>query len=311
MSSINIKYSVIIPHHNLSNLIGRCLDSIPTESTQIIVIDDNSDDDEKNNLKTTESLYPHVEFVYNNDGKGAGAARNIGISKAVGNWLIFVDADDFLENNTFDIWESVNNTNDDIIYFNVNCLDDTHLSPSNRLKLREESIKRLRNNPKQLHRWLKYCFTEPWGKLFNRRFVINNNISFQESAVANDYLFSVMTGLKAKSVSFCDKKYYNYLIRHGSLSNNQLSSHEKILSRLNVYFDIQNIFKQHGIGLRPFDRFANLVIKRNALSKDKLDLFLSNHNLNYPKLKVNSILSNITVLKQKIVECLNLPYCGF
>lgn len=311
MDSSNIKYSVIIPHHNISHLITRCLDSIPSDKTQIIVVDDNSSEDEKKKLKNIEELYSHVEFVYNKDVKGAGAARNVGLDHAVGKWLIFVDADDFLVPQTLDIWDSVYHMDDDIIYFNVNCLDYTTLSHSNHLESREKTIRRLCKNTTQLHRWLKYSFTEPWGKLFNRKFVTENNIRFQESLVANDYLFSILTGLKAQKISFSNQRYYNYLIRQGSLSNNQLSSHDKILSRLNVYFDIQNIFKQNGIHLRPFDRFINLVIKRNALPTDKLNEFLSTHNLNYTTVRINSILSSFRVLNQKIVEHLNLPYCGF
>lgn len=311
MESNSIKYSVIIPHRNLSHLIGRCLDSIPTKGTQIIVIDDNSNPDEKNNIKNIEPQYPFVEFIYSDKGKGAGAARNIGLNHAVGKWLIFVDADDFLVPQTLDIWDSVYHMDDDIVYFNVNCLDYTTLSHSNHLESREKTIRRLCKNTAQLHRWLKYSFTEPWGKLFNRKFVTENNIRFQESLVANDFLFSVLTGLKAQKISVSNQRYYNYLIRQGSLSNNQLNSHDKILSRLNVYFDIQNIFKQNGIRLRPFDRFINLVIKRNALPTDKLNEFLSTHKLNSQTVRINSILSSFRVLNQKIVEHLNLPYCGF
>lgn len=307
----NIKYSIVIPHHNISHLITRCLDSIPSDKTQIIVVDDNSSEDEKKKLRHIEQLYSHVEFIYNNEGKGAGAARNIGLDHAVGKWLIFVDADDFLVPQTLDIWDSVYHKDDDIIYFNVNCLDSNFLSPSQHLVQRENTIRRLSKNKSQLYKWLRFCFTEPWGKLFNRKFIIDNHIKFQESLVANDYLFSILTGLKAQKVSYSNQPYYNYLIRTGSLSNNHLNSPDKILSRLDVYFEIQDIMKKNGIYLRPFDRFINLVINQKALSKDVIENFLISHNLSYAKVRVNSLLSIFSVLNQKIVEHLNLPYCGF
>ena len=91
MSTIN--YSFIIPHKNSVKLLNRCLDSIPQrEDIEIIVVDDNSD--EKPIVKRT------VEVVYltYKESNGAGKARNIGITKAKGRWLLFADCDDYYVN---------------------------------------------------------------------------------------------------------------------------------------------------------------------------------------------------------------------
>ena len=79
----------------------RCLGSIPIrEDVQVIVADDNSDITEVDdvNLFSLPEKYPHVEFIWGkneNGRKGAGYARNLGLEKAKGKWLVFADADDF------------------------------------------------------------------------------------------------------------------------------------------------------------------------------------------------------------------------
>jgi glycosyltransferase involved in cell wall biosynthesis len=83
-----INYSIIIPHKNIPALLQRCLNSIPRrEDIQIIVVDDNSD----SNIVDFEHFpgmdEPCVDVVFTKEGKGAGYARNVGLSKAKGKWL--------------------------------------------------------------------------------------------------------------------------------------------------------------------------------------------------------------------------------
>ena len=77
-----IYYSIIIPHHNIPNLLQRLLDSIPVRSdTEVIVIDDGSSEDVVKKLKEFEKSYLNTRFIYSKESKGGGAARNIGIKK--------------------------------------------------------------------------------------------------------------------------------------------------------------------------------------------------------------------------------------
>ena len=112
---MNINYTIIIPHYNTPKLLYRCLDSIPNrEDIQIIVVDDNSDNDKRPQISK-----PNLEIVYlsKEESKGAGRARNIGLTKAAGEWLIFADADDFYLNGALDLCDKYLKTKYDIIYF--------------------------------------------------------------------------------------------------------------------------------------------------------------------------------------------------
>ena len=82
-------YSFIIPHKNCPDLLNRCLDSIPVRGDiQVIVVDDNSDADKKPIINRGD-----VELVLLDamNSKGVGHARNVGIEKAFGKWLLFPD----------------------------------------------------------------------------------------------------------------------------------------------------------------------------------------------------------------------------
>ena len=97
----NYKYSIIIPHKNIPDLLTRCVASIPQRNdVQIIVVDDNSDpsivDFDNFPIKNGENTI----VVLNKTNRGTGGARNIGMEKASGEKIIIVDADDY-----FNYWE--------------------------------------------------------------------------------------------------------------------------------------------------------------------------------------------------------------
>jgi len=90
-----INYSIIIPHKNISQLLERCLRSIPSrEDLEIIVVDDNSSHEEIANIKHFQSQpdIPDFLLLLTSEGKGAGFARNRGVERAKGKWVVFADA---------------------------------------------------------------------------------------------------------------------------------------------------------------------------------------------------------------------------
>ena len=95
-------YSIIIPHKNNPILLSRCLDTIPVRNdVQIIVVDDNSDRKLINpdNYPGKNRNDVEVVFLDSTQSKFAGRARNIGLGKVKGKWIIFADADDYFTDN--------------------------------------------------------------------------------------------------------------------------------------------------------------------------------------------------------------------
>lgn len=246
-----INYSIIIPHFNTPDLLERCLNSIPKrDDVQVIVVDDNSP---KNNeyLSTIPGLSrPGVEFFVTTDGKGAGHARNIGLEKAIGKWLVFADSDDFFVDDFSEILDEYVNNPHDVIFFNIkscDCYDTKKIIPSKKDRLfaayaasGNEMIFRVGG-------------TEPWGKIIRRQLVVDNNISFQETKGHNDLLFSVMSGIEANSIEIVDRPIYWYVIREGSMGHQKgVEPIEKIQDRVLAWKTTQDFLNSESIKTRIY-----------------------------------------------------------
>lgn len=121
------RYSIIIAHKNLLSLLGRCLDSIPQRSDiQVIVIDDNSDILE-GDWEVFRKEYYYVDLVFTKESRGAGYARNIGVARAQGKWIVIADADDFFHDGAFDKLDEYAESDNDIIYFYADTVDSDTL----------------------------------------------------------------------------------------------------------------------------------------------------------------------------------------
>src|SRR5690606_20485542 len=126
-------YSIIIPHKNIPKLLERCLWSIPRrKDLQIIVVDDNSDPliVDFDNFPGLND--PAVEVYFTKEGKGAGYARNVGLSKAEGRMLLFADADDFFNYCIHDILEEYKDCDTDIVYFKSNSVHSEYFTSADR-----------------------------------------------------------------------------------------------------------------------------------------------------------------------------------
>lgn len=305
------KYSIIIPHHNLPSELQRCLNTIPSkEDIEVIIIDDTSNAECRQMVKGIESLYPKYKFLYTQSGKGAGHARNIGLKEAKGKWLIFVDCDDLLTKDCYSIWSEYFASTHQIIYFKTQTIDPVSLKYNNAGDERIEIITRLQSREKALHKWLRTSYTQPWGKMINREFIKNNNILFEESLVANDYYFSVKSGLTANSISYVDKIFYLYSIREGSLSNNQTDTYTKIVSRLSVYYQVEQIFSKNGVYLRPYRRFIQKLKDNNQLN-EQINRFCEENGFSSQNTKIQLFKAACMRIIPMLCSKLRLPYNGF
>lgn len=202
-----IKYSVVIPHKNSPSLLKRCLNSIPKrEDIQIIVVDDKSDGTEY--LGKIVSTYDNIELLLTSKSKGAGFARNVGLAKAIGKWVLFADADDFYNKDAFNVLDRYENSNIDILYFNVNSVDTHTLKKSNRDKNFSKYINLFLSGKEKNGDSIRYRKWEPWNKMFKREFIVSNAITFDEIPRCNDMSFSLRAGFLAKKIDVCKEKLY-------------------------------------------------------------------------------------------------------
>lgn len=207
-----INYSFIIPHHNCPKLLYRLLDTIPQrEDIEIIVIDDNSDDDKKPAITRSDI---QVLFVSAEETRGAGHARNVGLDKARGKWLLFADSDDFYENGFIDKLDMYKDTNNDIVFFSAHVM----FEPSNPEKSKgtnyiEKVYSRYENSDKSEHefRRLTMITSVPWNKMFKREFILDIGARFESVPLGNDAWFNKFAGSKAKTAAIINERLYYYV----------------------------------------------------------------------------------------------------
>ncbi|WP_163339294.1 glycosyltransferase family 2 protein [Desulfopila sp. IMCC35008] len=214
----DIKFSVVIPHYNSNFLIERALKSIPVnKDIQIIVIDDFSTEHSIRKIARKDE-YSHVEFVFPDKKVTSGGARNIGIDKAQGEYVFFVDSDDYLAENAINIFNEISESKKDLYQFRAESfLEETgEIGSGTRLK-----------------HFLKYyemenregllCILTPWGKLIRRGFLEENDIRFSEVPPnhGDDMFFSTQVAVHCKTFEF--SKEIVYFVSQGP--NNSTSSH--------------------------------------------------------------------------------------
>lgn len=225
-----ISYTFIIPHHNAPQLLSRCLDSIPArEDVQVIVVDDNSEE----NLRPVVTR-KDVEIVYidKQHTRGAGHARNEGIKRAKGEWLLFVDCDDFLAENILSMLDKYRASQSDIIFFKIAAVNSITLQPSNRCLAFNAYIDAHQRHRPMSEGTLRYIQCVPWGKMIRRSLVADNHIQFEEIRYGNDVIFSLRCGTLAKSIASTDDVLYVVTDREGSLVTQV--SYESMLCRYKV-----------------------------------------------------------------------------
>lgn len=213
-----ISYTFIIPHKNSPDLLQKCLDSIPRrDDVQIIVVDDNSDPD-----KVDFDHFPGlddstVEVYLTKEGRGAGFARNIGLSHAVGKWIVFADADDFFMPDLSTAMDEYVNTDWDIVFLKASSLELCSGKPSNR----EQHINQAVDNALLSNDYnLFYGLSIPYCKFIKKSLIDLHNIHFEEVRWSNDVVFSAKTIANARSITASPSQIYCITRSNNSLTSN-------------------------------------------------------------------------------------------
>lgn len=214
-------FSVIVPHYNCSQLLQKCLSSIPDrEDIQVIVADDESDSSEIEKIKSflKQSNRRNVEFFELKKG-GAGSARNFGISKAIGEWILFCDSDDFFSENSFDTFSSFVFSEYDIVFFKHRSVFSNSEEKCVRFPSRNQNIERyLNKSTKKNENDVRFKDVVPWAKLIRSSLIKDNNIIYEQIPANEDVMFVLKCNTMAKKVFISNMIPYVCTARMGSLT---------------------------------------------------------------------------------------------
>ena len=264
------KYSLIIPHYNIPDLLKRLLTTVPNrKDLQVIVVDDCSNKD-TNLLDELKKEYDWVEWYSTGTNGGGGKARNIGLSKAKGDYILFADADDFFFPNLDDLLnKTFSQDSFDILFFNVTSLDSETFLPSNRGHHLHQMFLYAESDLDKAKLHLRYLFGEPWCKIIKRDLIEKYNIKFDETKIHNDTYFSYIVGHYAKEIILNPIAYYCLTTRDGSVSLKK--NNENILIRQQIFAKKQRFLQDNKIELTdmlfisPYLQSSHDKILRNQI----------------------------------------------
>ena len=188
--------------------------SIPShEKIEIVVVDDCTQ-----GFVAFESAKPKAKLKIIQQSKrcGAGSARNRGLLEATGKWVIFADADDLFEDGAFETFFSLQDSPADIIFFKANSFyEDSNRSCSRHFAI-NELLQEFLEGGKEAN--LRYRFSNPVCKMYNRTFIENNKLRFEEVPFSNDVMFSIQSQHLANRIEVMDKIVYRISSSEGSLT---------------------------------------------------------------------------------------------
>jgi glycosyltransferase involved in cell wall biosynthesis len=235
----NILLSIIVPYYDSRDSLNRLLLSIPEhEWLEVIVVNDHSDD-VSDIIDKHERSSLHQQL---NEKKWAGAARNKGLSLAVGKFILFADSDDFFIVNAFDIIYEYLVTDLDIVFFSPTSINSHAKKRSNRHLGYEILVKDFVSKGSDE---ILYKFHVPWSKLISKKLIVSNSIFFDEVIASNDVNFSLKVAYHATKVKADLRNIYCVVESENSLtkitSEAVLDSRFEALSRYNDFLKYKEL----------------------------------------------------------------------
>ena len=235
-----VKVSVIIPVYNVEKYLKRCLDSIVNQTLkdiEIIIVNDGSTDNSKKICEKYLNNDKRIRLI-NQANKGVSVARNNGIVNSNGEYIIFIDADDYCENNMFEE------------LLKLACFNKNSLVVCGYYKVfKNNKICVLSNESETINKnkiYEKILTTEEvggylWNKIFKASIIKDNNIKFNTKVnYCEDILFVNEYVKKIKDIKYIVIPLYYYRMRKNSATNNFIS--EKNIGILDAYSLLCNLY---------------------------------------------------------------------
>ena len=264
-----IKISIILPVYNTAKYLCLCLDSLKKQTLkdiEIICINDGSTDNSLDILKSYQENDSRFKILTQNN-QGQSSARNRGIQEAKGEYIGFVDSDDYIEQTMFEkLYHNALINDSDITMCDINTFEDKEPikfqnDPYMTLDLFSKEFDNITFNYSSTSKFLFRICVTPWNKVYKRNFLINYNISFPEGLFFEDNAFFLETHLKANKISIIREKLYNY--RKVSTTSTMNGSDLKKLDFYKVFELMEDTLKKQNIYEKYKDYF--LTHKKNTL----------------------------------------------
>lgn len=222
--SLEPKVSVIMPVYNVSAYLRQALDSVVNQTLtdiEIICVDDGSTDDSLEILQEYAGKDDRMQIITQKN-QYAGVARNNGLSKAKGKYVIFWDADDFFEPDALEkLYDKAEEEQAEVVVCGAFRYDEKQQESLRAgtytyLKMKyipEKNVFSKDDIPEYI---FNFTSNVPWNKLFRRAFILEEKIQFQNSKSYNDIYFVMLALFYAKRIAIVNKKLIHYRYERSS-----------------------------------------------------------------------------------------------
>ena len=312
-----MKVSIIVPVYNVEIYLRKCLDSLVNqtlEDIEIIVVNDSTKDNSQSIIDEYVAKYPDKIKAYIKENGGLSDARNFGIKRATGDYIGFVDSDDYVETTMFEkLYNKAISNNLDIVMCGVKLVyEDTNV-PDREINM---SVLQDITSKEDLKSSATHIYPVVWNKLVKRNLIINeeNFIEFKKGIWFEDVHWYLRLLPYLSNMGIVNEPLYNYLQRQNSITytyNEKLyqliTSMEDIIS----YYKDKQLYDEYKEELEylyvryAFATFPKRLAKAKDYKKymDGIDFALKEVNRHFPEYRKNKYLK--MGLKGKYIKYFN------
>lgn len=297
------KVSVIIPVYNAEKYLKRCIESVLSQTLtdiEIILVNDGSTDNSANILDEYAKNYKNIKVIHQQN-SGPAMARNVGMKNAIGEYIGFVDSDDYLSPDMYEILYNIAIQNNiDIVtsdYYSVQNGKQTHLGhfkmPVNQIIYKDEIHNLITHANESRILWFG------WKSIYKNKNIKNNKIIYPSLKLGEETVFVLDCLLSSESMYYINKPFYYYEQTPNSLT--RIKYKENLLAQLeNLYFAKKEIYTKHNFNLyqKDLDEYT---------MKHTVPMLISNelnHCLNFSqKIKIYKQIRNSEMVKHAYKSC--------
>ena len=302
------KVSVIVPIYNVEKYLEKCINSLLSqtlEDIQIILVNDGSKDNSGNIAKEYEKNNKDRVIYVEKENGGLSDARNYGLKYATGDFIAFLDSDDYIEKNAYEeMYNKAIEENAD--YVECDFIWEFH----NKIRVDKQYPYK---NKKEM---LSFVRVVAWNKLIKRQLITDNNLEFPKGLRYEDVEFTYKLIPFINKFAYVDKPFIHYVQREGSIANVQ---NERTAEIFTVLDNVIEFYKKNNIYEKYRDEleynYARYLLcsslKRMCKIKDKtirgklLTESWERLNSNFPNWKENVILKTVNIGKNKYMRTVN------
>lgn len=295
------KVSIIIPSYNVENFIEKCISSLLKQTynnIEIIVVNDGSKDNTGKIVKSIADNNSNVLY-YEKENGGASSARNYGIDKATGDYILFVDSDDYV--------------NDEYVESLVNCIkeDDSFALATNIEIEKEDGWKKyeLSNEISTFFRYPSVCI-----RLYNKKYIDEINLRFSKSSHGEDLEFTSKLFIYNNKCSIADNSTYYYVYNDKSATR---TNDEHFISIMDSLEGIETFAKENNKYEENYSVIEFIYILHvlyylvktlktvESVSNERINDIINKVNKKFPNWKNNKYIKD---LKYNEIEFLRETY---